>query len=77
MKQIKLELMDELEMPTYDNTYQGLVEYSGIYGHEGKKYQVTYCFDEDEINKAEETYPTNPQEILPWDDEHVIDMVEI
>ena len=32
---IKLEQMKELEAPTYDNTFQGLVRYSGLYSHDG------------------------------------------
>ena len=74
---IKLEQMKELEAPTYDNTFQGLVHYSGLYSHDEKEYLVTYGFDEDEVKEAENKYPENPQEEFPWDDAHIIEIVEI
>ena len=73
---IKLEQLKELEAPTYDNTFQGLVHYSGLYYHDGKEYLVTYGFDEDEVKEAESKYPKNPQEEFPWDDAHIIEIIE-
>lgn len=73
---IKLEQMKELEAPTYDNTFQCLVHYSGLYSHDGKEYLVTYGFDEDEVKEAENKYPENPQEEFTWDDAHIIEIIE-
>ena len=73
---IKLEQMEELEAPTYDNTFQGLVFYSGIYFYNEKEYLVTYGFDEEEVKEAENKYPENPQEEFPWDAAHIIGIIE-
>ena len=73
---VKLEKMKELEAPLYEKTFQGMTFYSGLYSHNDKEYLVTYVFDEDEIKEAENKYPENPQEELPWDDAHIIEIVE-
>lgn len=82
MEQLEKEILDSIKMsgceeaPTYNNTYQGMVFYSGICYYNNKEYFVTYGFNEEEVKEAENKYPENPQEEFPWDDAHIIEIIE-